>query len=173
MPDEPAAPPIPPSVARVLKYFRALSREDKMQALVHYSKQLEPLPERFQQFDRSAYSIPECQTRVDLFPEVRPDGTLHFYADVDSRTSPTVAAFLSVVLAAVNDHPPSVALAIPPDFVRQVMESIGLGTREVGLEGMIRRIKRDAAGAQLAIQAQPSAGAPPTTVPTGAPSARR
>jgi cysteine desulfuration protein SufE len=151
MPDEQPAQPIPPSVARVLKYFRGLSRDDKMQALIHYSKKLEPLPDRFRQLDRSAYTIPECQTRVDLFPEMRPDGTLHFYADLDTRTSPTVAAFLSVVLAAVNDQPPSVALAIPSDFVRQIMESIGLGTREVGLEAMVKRIKRDAAGAQLAI----------------------
>jgi cysteine desulfuration protein SufE len=150
MPDNVVAPPIPPTVARVLKYFRALSREDKMQALLHYSKQLEPLPDRFRHLDRASYTIPECQTRVDLFPELRPDGTLHFYADVDARTSPTVAAFLSVVLSAVNDQPPSVALAIPPDFVRQVMESIGLGAREIGLEAMVKRIKRDAAGADLA-----------------------
>ena len=109
-----------------------------MQALVHYSKQLEPLPERFRDLDRTGYTIPECQTRVDLFPELRSDGTLHFYADVDTRTSPTIAAFLAVVLSAVNDQPPSVALAIPPDFVRQMMTSIGLGAREVGLEAMIR-----------------------------------
>jgi cysteine desulfuration protein SufE len=151
MSDDQPAQPIPPSVARVLKYFRSLSRDEKMQALVHYSKKLEPLPDRFRQLDRSAYTIPECQTRVDLFPEVRPDGTLHFYVDIDTRTSPTIAAFLSVVLSAVNDQPPSVALAIPSDFVRQMMESIGLGTREVGLEAMVRRIQRDAAGAQLAI----------------------
>src|SRR5215469_6018152 len=118
MSEEQPTQPIPPSVARVLKYFRGLSRDDKMQALIHYSKKLEPLPDRFRQLDRSAYTIPECQTRVDLFPEMRPDGTLHFYADIDTRTSPTIAAFLSVVLAAVNDQPPSVALAIPSDFVR-------------------------------------------------------
>ncbi len=152
MSDDAAGTPIPPTVARVLKYFGALSREDKMQALVQYSKRLEPLPERFKELDRSAYTIPECQTRVDLFPELRPDGTLHLYADVDARTSPTVAAFLAIVLSAVNDQPPSVALAIPPDFVRQMMTSIGLGAREFGLEAMVRRIKRDAAGAQLALQ---------------------
>ncbi len=62
---------MPPSVERVLKYFRALSREDKMQALLQYSRKLEPLPERFRDLDRSAYTVPECQTRVDLFPEMR------------------------------------------------------------------------------------------------------
>lgn len=143
MPNEsPSA--VPPSVERVLKYFRALSREDKMQALLQYSRKLEPLPERFRDLDRSAYTVPECQTRVDLFPEMRDDGTLHFYADVDVRRSPTVAAFLAIVLSAVNDQPAATALAIPADFARQMMDSIGLGAREVGLNAMLTRIKREA-----------------------------
>jgi cysteine desulfuration protein SufE len=139
---------VPPSVDRVLRYFRTLSRDEKMQALVHYSKKLEPLPERFREVDRSAYTIPECQTRVDLFPEVQPDGTLHFFVDVDVRRSPTIAAFLAILLSAVNDQPPSTALAIPPDFARQMMDSIGLGAREVGLNAMVARIKRAAAQAE-------------------------
>ena len=116
-----------------------------MQALIQYSKKLEPLPERLRDVDRSAYMVPECQTRVDLFPELRPDGTLHFFADVDVRRSPTVAAFLAILLTAVNDRPPSAALAIPTDFARQMMDSIGLGAREVGLNAMVARIKREAA----------------------------
>ena len=68
---------IPPSIARVLKYFERLSREEKMQALVQYSKKLEPLPERFRALDRANFTVPECQTRVDVFPELR-DGKLSF-----------------------------------------------------------------------------------------------
>lgn len=131
---------LPPSIARVLSRFRAMSREDKMQALVQYSKKLEPLPERFVAIDRTNFTIPECQTRVDIFPEVR-DGTIHYYADVNVRQSPTVAAFLAIVFSAVNDQPPSVMLAIPTDFVSLVMEQIGLGAREVGLNAMITRLK--------------------------------
>jgi cysteine desulfuration protein SufE len=138
---------LPPSIARVLSRFRAMSREDKMQALVQYSKKLEPLPERFRDLDRTSFSVPECQTRVDIFPETR-DGTIHFYADLNVRQSPTVAAFLAIVFGAVNDQPPSVMLAIPEDFVSLVMENIGLGAREVGLNAMIARLKRHAAAAQ-------------------------
>lgn len=137
---------LPPSVARVLTYFRALDRDEKMQALVQYSRRLEPLPERLASLDRAAFTVPECQTRVDLFPEYR-DGRLHFYADLDRRQSPTVAAFLAIVLAAVNDQPPATALAIPDDFVRQVMDGIGLAGREAGLTAMLARIKRHAAAA--------------------------
>lgn len=114
-----------------------------MQALLHHARQLEPLPARFQELDRAEFTVPECQTRVDLFPELR-DGKLHFYADVNARQSPTVAAFLAILLAAVNDHPPETTLAIPDDFVRQMMDGIGLAGREVGLNAMLARVKRHA-----------------------------
>ena len=132
--------PLPPSIARVLDRFRAMGREEKMQALVSYAKRLEPLPERFRDLDRSAFTVPECQTRVDVFPELR-DGTLHFYADLNARQSPTIAAFLAILFAAVNDQPPAVTLAIPDDFASVMMEGIGLHTRETGLNAMVHRLK--------------------------------
>jgi len=139
----------PPSIARVLRYFQALGREEKMQALVGYSKRLEPVPERFRELDSGAFTVPECQTRVDLFPEFR-DGTMHYYADLNVRQSPTIAAFLAILFSAINGQPPSTVLAIPDDFVRQVMEGIGLAGREVGLTAMLFRIKRYAQQAATA-----------------------
>ena len=136
-----APAPLPPSIARVLRYFEALGREEKMQALVAYSKRLEPVPERFRELDVSAFAVPECQTRVDLFPEFR-DGKMHYYADLNVRQSPTIAAFLAILFSAINDQPPATAVAIPDDFVRQVMEGIGLAGRETGLTAMLLRVKR-------------------------------
>ena len=114
-----------------------------MQALVHYSKRLEPLPERFREIDRGNFTVPECQTRVDLFPAYH-DGRMHYYADVNVRQSPTIAAFLAILFSAINDQPPETTLAIPNDFVQQIMEGIGLSGREVGLNAMVTRIKRHA-----------------------------
>ena len=133
---------LPASIARTLDRFAALGREEKMQALVSYAKKLEPLPERLAVLDRAAFTVPECQTRVDIFPEKRPDGTIHFYADVNARQSPTIAAVLAVTLQAVNDQPPEVTLAIPDDYVRRLMTGMGLNAREVGLNAMIERLKR-------------------------------
>jgi cysteine desulfuration protein SufE len=144
-----AAQPLPPTVARVLSTFRALGREEKMQTLLHFSRKLEPLPERFRALDRSEYTVPECQTRVDLFPEMR-DGRLYFYADLDARQSPTIAAFLAILFSAVNGQPPETTLAIPNDFVRRMMEGIGLAGREAGLDAMLARVKRHAARALAA-----------------------
>jgi len=47
----------------------------------------------------------------------------------------------------VNDQPPEVTLALPSDYVRQLMEGVGLHTREVGLQAMVQRLKRLAADA--------------------------
>jgi cysteine desulfuration protein SufE len=146
MTDEHASLPVPPSIDRVLKQFRALGREEKMQALLSYSKRLEPLPERYEAIDRTNFIIPECQTRVDIFPEYR-EGKLHFFADVNIRQSPTIAAFLSIMFTAINDQPPATTLAIPPDFVRTMMENIGLGARETGLTAIVARVKSYAANA--------------------------
>jgi len=125
-----------------------------MQSLVQYSKKLEPLPDRYRDIDRGEFNVPECQTRVDIIPEVS-DGKMHFYADVNARQSPTVAAVLAIVFAAVNDQPPSTTLAIPADFVRTLMESIGLGAREAGLNAMLTRLKRYAAAAQAGLDITP------------------
>ena len=138
---------VPPSIERVLRVFRSMGREEKMQALVQYSKKLEALPDRFKDLDRGAFTVPECQTRVDIIPEFR-DGVMHFYADLNVRQSPTIAAVLAIIFAAVNGEPPSTTLGIPNDFVSILMESIGLASREPGLTAMIARLKRYAREAE-------------------------
>ena len=135
---------MPPALDKVLTRFRAMGREEKMASLVAYARKLEPLPERLATLDRTAFAVPECQTRVDIFPEFH-DGQLHFYADVNVRESPTVAAVLAIVFQSVNDQPAAVTLAIPNDVVRQLMHDIGLAGREVGLNAMVQRLKRHAA----------------------------
>lgn len=135
-----------PTVAKVIDRFRAMGREEKMQALVAWSRRLEPLPERLADLDRAAFTVPECQTRVDLFPEVQ-EGRLHFYADVNTRQSPTIAAFLAITFSAVNDQPPAVTLGIPGDYVNQMMGGLGLSARETGLMAMVERLKRHARAA--------------------------
>lgn len=155
---EPPTASIPPAIDRVLRLFRSMERPEKMQALVQYSKKLAPLPARFENLDRAAFTVPECQTRVDIIPELV-DGKMFFHADLNVRQSPTIAAVLAIVFGAVNGQPPSATLAIPYDFVRTLMESIGLGAREVGLNAMIGRLKRHAAEAEASLTAS-DAGTP-------------
>lgn len=136
-------PAIPPRLAIILERFRTLSREDKMAALVSYARKLESLPGHLAALTDDAFAVHECQTPVRIFPEYT-NGRLHFYAEINARQSPTVAAFLSLVFSVVNDEAPATTLAIPEDFVRTMMAGLGLGTREVGLEALIARLKRHA-----------------------------
>jgi cysteine desulfuration protein SufE len=141
---------LPPALEKVLRQFRMLGREEKMAALLSWSRKLEPLPPHLAALDREAFTVPECQTRVDLFPERDPGGSVHFYADVNARQSPTIAAVLAIVFAGVNGQPPAATLALPSDIVRLLMQDIGLGARESGLNAMITRLKRHAAAMQAA-----------------------
>jgi cysteine desulfuration protein SufE len=137
---------IPPGIQKILRRFATLTPDLTRQALVQYANRLPPLPERFQGLDREQYAVHECQTPVAIFPEVV-DGKMFFHADVP-QGAPTIRALLAMIFEAVNDQPPSTVLAIPPDFVRQVMDRIGLGTREVGLNAMVERLKRAARAAE-------------------------
>ena len=89
-----SAEQLPPSIAKVLSRFGALGREEKMQTLVSLSKKLPPVPERFLGVTGAGTEVPECQTPLRLFPEYI-DGRMHYYAEIDARQSPTVAAFLA------------------------------------------------------------------------------
>ena len=136
---------IPPSIDRILRRFATLSPDMTRQALVQYANKLPPLPERFQGLDQEQYRVHECQTPVAIFPEVV-DGKMWYHAEVP-RESAAIRALLAMIFDAVNGQPPQTVLAIPQDFVRQVMGKIGLSAREAGLTAMVERLKRAARAA--------------------------
>ena len=142
MSDATQAAGIPPGIEKILRRFATLTPDLTRQALVQYSNKLPPLPERFQGVDSAQYRVTECQTPVAIFPEVV-DGKMHYYADVP-QGAPTIRALLAMLFDALNGHPPETTLAIPTDFVPQVMGKIGLATREAGLNAMVERLKRAA-----------------------------
>ena len=80
---------------------------------------------------RAWISFRSTPTELDAF--LRPD--------LNVRQSPTIAAFLAILFSAINGQPPATTLAIPSDFVQQLMEGIGLSGREAGLNGMVARIQ--------------------------------
>jgi cysteine desulfuration protein SufE len=133
---------MPPGLEKLLRRFSTLTPDLVRQALVQYAHKLPALPERFRDLDSDQYRVHECQTAVAIFPEVV-DGKMYFHADVP-QGAPTIRALLAMLFDALNGQPPEATLAIPQDFVRQVMGKIGLETREVGLNAMVERLKRAA-----------------------------
>ncbi|CAN5645300.1 SufE family protein [soil metagenome] len=137
---------LPAGIQKILRRFATLSPDLTRQALVQYANRLPPLPERFATLDRADFAVHECQTPVAIYPEVV-DGLMYYHADVP-QGAPTIRALLAMIFEAVNGQPPRTVLSIPQDFVRQVMDRIGLGTREVGLNAMVERLKRAARDAE-------------------------
>ncbi|MDQ3389472.1 MAG: SufE family protein [Gemmatimonadota bacterium] len=135
-------PRIPPGIEKILNRFATLSPDLTRQALVQYANRLPPLPERFRDLDPSAHRVHECLTPVAIYPEIV-EGRMHYYADVP-QGAPSIRALLAIIFEALNGEPPETVLAIPDDFVRQVMGKIGLQAREVGLNAMVERLKRGA-----------------------------
>ena len=133
---------VPPGIEKILRRFATLTPDLTRQALVQYSNRLPPLPERFRGLDPAQYRVHECMTPVAIYPEVV-DGRMHYHADVP-QGAPTIRALLALLFEALNGQPPETVLAIPADFVRQVMGKIGLETREAGLNAMVERLKRAA-----------------------------
>lgn len=133
---------IPAGIQKILRRFATLTPDLTRQALVQYANRLPPLPERYASLDPEEYRVHECQTPVAIYPEVV-DGRMYYHADVP-QGAPTIRALLAMIFEAVNGQPPETVLAIPQDFVRQVMDKLGLGTREIGLNAMVERLKRAA-----------------------------
>lgn len=144
---------IPPSIDKILRRFATLTPDMTRQALVQYAAKLPPLPERFQGVDLAEYRVHECQTPVAIFPEFT-DGKMYYHAELP-RESAALRALLALIFDAVNGQPPETVLAIPPDFVRQVMGKIGLQAREAGLNAMVERLKR---AARQAVETRDTAG---------------
>lgn len=136
---------IPPSIDRILRRFQTLTPDMTRQALVQYAGRLPPLPEKYRGLDLEEYRVHECQTPVAIFPEVV-DGRMYYHAEVP-RESAAIRALLAMIFEAVNGEPPETVLAIPPDFVRQVMGKLGLQAREAGLNAMVERLRRAARAA--------------------------
>jgi cysteine desulfuration protein SufE len=155
--DADARTAVPEGLERILRRFATLSPDMTRQALVQYANRLPPLPERFASLDSEQYRVHECQTPVAIFPEVV-DGRMRFHADVP-RGAPTIRALLALLFEALNDQPPAATLAIPQDFVRQVMSSLGLGTREVGLNAIVERLRAAARLAERGGDGTPADGA--------------
>ena len=78
---------------------------------------------------------------------VRFSGELFIYYVLIALGGGVLTAFMAMIFEAINGQPPETVLAIPADFVRQVMDKLGLGTREVGLNAMVQRLKLAAAQA--------------------------
>lgn len=129
----------------LIQTFSSLEPEERLQLLLDYAGKLPPLPDRFSaQKALGLNRIHECQTPVFLFVEADGD-RVWLYAEV-AEESPTVAGFVAMLAKSLGGRPAREAAELPNDLVQRLglAEALRM-TRVVGLSGVIRRIKSEAA----------------------------
>ncbi len=110
--------------------------EDKYRYIIELGEKLEVYPEEFR---TPIWKVKGCQSQVWLYPEVKADGSLHFFGDSDAMI---VKGLISIVLNIFNGHTPQEIEQMAIDYVFQ---QIGLRehlspSRRNGLEAMIKKI---------------------------------
>jgi cysteine desulfuration protein SufE len=136
-----------PKLDTIIPRFKAADRQTRLETLLDYSKNLPPLPERYQaEKAQGRNMVEECQTPVYLWVEVDGD-RVHIHADVP-RESPTVRGFVSLLARTLDGETPDAVARLPLDLLDQLGLSEALGmTRTQGLTAILHRVKSSVASA--------------------------
>lgn len=143
------------SLTHIIETFQNADPELRLELLLDYSRNLPALPERLRVAGALAQArVSECQTPVFLFVESE-DRHLHIHAEV-AEEAPTVRGFVAILIRAFDGAEPAALAAAPPDLLHQLaLDHVIRMTREVGLNAILWRLKREAA--RLARAALPPA----------------
>lgn len=130
------------TLEKYIARFRGSDRDTRLEALLDLSRKLPPLaPEQQEEQERAAHRVPECQTPVFLWADVR-EGRVRLAADVP-RESPTVRGFVALLVHSLNGATPEEVAAVPGDLLHALGLDEALGMlRTQGLTAIVQRIKR-------------------------------
>ena len=130
------------SLQQYIARMSAADRSTRLETLLDLAARLPPLPPELQhESGREARRVPECQTAVYLWAEVR-NGAVRLAAEVP-RESPTVRGFVSLLVDALDGRSPAEVAAVPDDLLHALRLDDALGmTRTRGLTAIVRRVKR-------------------------------
>jgi cysteine desulfuration protein SufE len=133
---------VPRTIEQYISRMSAADRSTRLETLLELALKLPALPPELREGSaREAHRVPECQTAVYLWAEVR-DGAVRLAADVP-RESPTVRGFVSLLVHALDGAAPAEVAAVPDDLLHALRLDDALGmTRTQGLTAILRRVKR-------------------------------
>jgi cysteine desulfuration protein SufE len=136
-----------PTLETLIPRFQAADRQTRLETLLDYSKNLPPLPQRYEAEKALGHNrVDECQTLVYLWVEVD-GGRVHIHADVP-REAPTVRGFVSLLARLLEGQTPDAVARLPMDLLDQLGLSETLGmTRTQGLTAILHRVKSSVATA--------------------------
>lgn len=144
---------LPAALAQIVEDFNALTKNDRLQLLLEFSRELPELPERYADHPELMEPVPECQSPLFLISEVEGTGDsgvvrLYFSAP---QEAPTTRGFAGILHEGLDGLTVREVLDVPAD----VSDTLGLGEavsplRLRGMAGMLFRIKRQVEAKALA-----------------------
>ena len=133
---------LPESLAEIRDEFLELPESDRLQLLLEFSRELPPVPARYDGHPELCERVAECQSPVYIVMDVDADGIVSMHA-MAPEEAPTTRGFASILAQGLTGLTVEEVLAVPADYP----QSIGL-TRAVsplriaGMTGMLMRAKR-------------------------------
>ena len=133
----------------IVDVFQTVEPSDRPGLLAEYAGRLAPLPDALQRaVDAGIGRVHECETPLFVFPAVR-DGAVHVYAYAPPQSA-TARAFAALLAEVLDGQPPEAAAHLPdalPLIQMLGLERILVARRQVGVQGLIRRVKESVAQA--------------------------
>jgi cysteine desulfuration protein SufE len=146
---------MPAALDEIVGELREADRQERIEMLIDLAKGLPPLPERLAPFKDAAHRVPECQSPVFLFVELRGD-RVELHADVPIE-APTVRGFVALLVEGLDGATVEEVLGVPNDLIERTGMPEILGMQRVsGLHGVLRRLKSEVTRAAIAQAATPS-----------------
>src|SRR5437868_11711419 len=133
----------------IINELSQADRQDRIELLLDFAKNLPPLPERLAAHKDAAHRVEECQSPVYLFVELQ-GRRVSLFADAPIE-APTVRGFVSLLLEGLDGATVEDVLQVPGDLVERCGLSEILGMLRVrGLSGVLRRVKGEVTRAAMA-----------------------
>ena len=134
--------PLPAQLEDVVEDFASLPPEVRIEALLEYSDQMPPLPERYRDAPQQMEQVTECQTPFFLATELDEEGRVRIIFDCP-KDAPTQRAFAGLLAEGLNGAAPEEVLAVPRDvYTRRGLADTISALRLQGLEAILARLQR-------------------------------
>lgn len=133
---------LPPKLEEIVNMFRAAPKQLRLAALLDYSKNLPPLPEKYKQHPEFLKPVPECASPFFLVTEETEDGNVKLYFKVPEE-SPTVRGYAGILHAALDGESKETILDVPDQFYLEMgLNELITPMRLRGMGAILMRLKR-------------------------------
>jgi cysteine desulfuration protein SufE len=135
---------LPDSFAEIGDDFHALEQRQRLELLLEFSRELPPLPERYQKDHDAMEPVAECQSPVFVVVEVGSGGQDEVKVFFDAPPeAPTTRGFASILATGLAGMTAQQILDVPDDVPNRLGLTEAVSPLRLrGMAGMLARIKR-------------------------------